>query len=350
MTVPSGRSRELLANLNRWGRSADIPGGPVVFDRIVRTQGGASSETYFVTVRTGSRMTPVEWVLRVEPTGHQVYQDPSVARQFEVITQLARLAELPIPPPVALETDASVIGAPFFLMERASGDAPPNDYHSEGLLVTLDPVRRRAMWHESVKLLAHLHAVDPADFGFLAFADCRPDAEGLAQELARWDSYRTWSAVPELPVYDRARRWLDDHRPTLGTGGFAWGDARLPNIMFTHARPVALLDWETASLGGAETDLGWWLFYDRMIAEAAGIPRLDGIGGGVATIALWEDHSARKALHMEWHRVFAGYRFALISERARSLAIAAGRLPPDQWGPANPAVCLLELTLDEDGG
>jgi aminoglycoside phosphotransferase (APT) family kinase protein len=338
------------SSLNRWGRRAAIDSAPLVFERVVRAQGGASSETYFVTARSGARAEAAEWVLRVEPTDHQVYQEPSIARQFAIISRLAREPGLPIPRPIALETDASVIGAPFFLMERASGDAPPNDYHSEGVLAGLDPARRLELWRESIALLARLHAVDPTDFGFLAFRGFPPDADGVAQELARWESYRAWCGVPDLQVYDRALRWLHGVRPVRGTNGFAWGDARLPNIMFAKGRPTALLDWETASLGGAETDLGWWLFYDRMVAEAAAIPRLAGIGDAAATVALWESYSARRALDMDWHQVFAGYRFALISERARSLAIAGGRLPADQWGPANPAICLLERMLDEHGG
>jgi aminoglycoside phosphotransferase (APT) family kinase protein len=124
----------------------------------------------------------------------------------------------------------------------------------------------------------------------------------------------------------------------------------LPNILFACGRPSALLDWETASLGGAETDLGWWLFYDRMITEAEGVARLSGIGDAARTVALWETCSGRKALDLEWHVVFAGYRFTLISERARMLAIEAGRLPAGQHGQANPAVRLLERLLAEHSG
>jgi aminoglycoside phosphotransferase (APT) family kinase protein len=349
MIDEAAASAQLLARLNGWACDADMIGGPVAFERIVRAQGGASSETFFLTARGELPAKPIEWVLRVEPINNQVYQDCSIARQYGVITRLAREAGLPIPAPVVLVTDPSVIGAPFFLMEKASGMVPPREYHQEGLLVDLSVSQRHRLWHESVALLARLHAVDPADFEFLGYPNGASDPDGVVQELARWDCYREWSAVPELPVYDRARTWLEDFRPGFSTKGFAWGDARLANMLFADARPTALLDWETASLGGAETDLGWWLFYDRMISDAAGVPRLDGIGDASATVARWEDCSARKASNMEWHQVFAGFRFALISERARALSLAAGRLPAGEWGAANPAVSLLETMLDEHG-
>lgn len=339
----TARDIDALRNaLTGWARHAL---GVLEIARIVPAQGGASSETYLIHARFASGYR-AEWVLRVEPSRHQVYQDPSIARQYSVISTLAAIPELPIPGLIALEPNAAVIGAPFFLMERATGNAPPNDYHREGLLAAAEPSARYAMWCDAVAMLARLHSVDPTAFEFLAFPG---HDDGIAQELARWDAYRSWSGVPELRAYDRARDWLERLRPNGRGIGFAWGDARLPNFMFDRDCVSALLDWETASLGGAETDLAWWLFYDRMIGEADGIERLDGLGEAKEFIAFWEDHAGCKAADMEWHMIFAGFRFALISERARALAIGAGRLPADQWGSANPAVRLLEVLLNEHG-
>src|SRR3546814_18713085 len=82
-----------------------------------------------------------------------------------------------------------------------------------------------------------------------------------------------------------------------------------------------------------------------MVSATADVPRLDGLPDAAGTLALWEAAAGRRAEAMEWHLVFAGYRFALISERARALAIAAGRLPTDAWGEENPAVRLLRDLL-----
>src|SRR3546814_7515712 len=116
-------------------------------------------------------------------------------------------------------------------------------------------------------------------------------------------------------------------------------------MLVAQGRCPALLAWEPASLGGGDGDLGWWLFYDRMVSATADVPRLDGLPDAAATLALWEAAAGRRAEAMEWHLVFAGYRFALISESARALAIAAGRLPTDAWGEANPAVRQLQIGI-----
>lgn len=327
---------DLKARLNCWmpGR-AELAGARV--ERAVAATGGASSETWLLDMADGQP----GWVLRIEPRGRQNYEDPSVARQFAVIRALMADPALPVPAALALEEDETVIGAPFFMMERARGEAPPNAYHTQGIIAAASPQQRAAMARGSLGLLARLHTLDPAPFAFLGWRG----GDAIAQELSRWDSYRAWAGLPPFPLFDRSRVWLDEHRPAPQPPGFAWGDARPANILFAGAQATALLDWETASLGGGESDLGWWLFYDRMITEEEGVPPLPGWPDAEETLRLWQAASGRAALAMDWHLVFAGYRFALISERARALAIAAGLIPQSARGHANPAVRLLDRLL-----
>ena len=118
---------------------------------------------------------------------------------------------------------------------------------------------------------------------------------GLDQEISAWDAYLGWAGVPPHPVLEKARGWISAHLPAHRPTGLAWGDARLGNMVFLEQRCRAVLDWETASLGGAESDLGWWIYYDWWVAEGTGVPRLDGIGGREETIRAWEDAIGRKA-------------------------------------------------------
>ena len=87
---------------------------------------------------------------------------------------------------------------------------------------------------------------------------------------------------------------------------------------------IIVLAATTASLAGAETDLGWWLFYDWFVADGFGVARLPGLPARDETVRLWEGFSGRRALDMEWHEVFATWRFSLISDRARYLARKLG--------------------------
>ncbi len=56
---------------------------------------------------------------------------------------------------------------------------------------------------------------------------------------------------------------------------FSWGDARIGNMMFEDFTPVAVLDWEMASIGPREIDIGWMIYIHRFfqdMVEDLGMP------------------------------------------------------------------------------
>lgn len=292
-------------------------------------EGGASSETFFLAgiVHGAGGLRQDRWVLRVQPTQAPIYLDASVERQYRVFEALARHSDVPVSQPIGYEGDPAVIGAPFFVMEHVDGVLPGALHHSAGLYTELAAPEREAIWLAGIEAMARIHRADVAWFAFLD----RPEfgASGLEQEIAYWDRYREWSGVPGDPVQDRARRWLEDNVPDIVVTGLAWGDARPGNMMFRDGRCRAVIDWETVSLGGAEMDLGWWIFYDWLVAEGYGAPRLEGVGGARELIAAWEHFAGRKAEAMEWHEVFATWRFGLVRDRSLHLA---GLSPAEAMG------------------
>ena len=328
----------MRAALIPWLRERLPAASNIELPPLERPEGGASSETLLIEpqITEAGRVRTERWVLRIQATGFQVYQDPAVERQFKTLVALTQATDVPAPRALWYEDDPSILGAPFFVMERVEGRAPDQMYHSAGVLAEATPAAREAMWLSGVETLARIHRAPVEPFAFLE----RPalGATGLDQEIAAWEAYRLWAKTPAHPTLERARRWLADHAPARRGTGLAWGDARLGNLMFRDDACVAVLDWETVSLGGAETDLGWWLYYDWSITEGAGVPRLEGLGGPEQTLAVWEGFVGRKAEAMEWHEAFATYRFAIISERAIALTEAAGGRLPVTSGDGNPAV------------
>jgi aminoglycoside phosphotransferase (APT) family kinase protein len=311
MDIDSVRRRVLAWLCTRipQAQSVDLP-------RINAAAVGASSETLLLDpiIREGGVERHEHWVLKLEPNAHRIYQYPSIERQFRTLDALTQWSVAPVPAPILFEPDDAVLGAPFFIMERVGGALPASLHHSEGLWSEIEPAVRREQWLSAIQAMAHIHAADPAHFSFLS----RPELgkTGLDQEIALWDRYRAWSGAPRHPAQDSAREWLAQHIPAERTTGLAWGDARPGNMLFRGDRCQAVIDWETVSLGGAETDLGWWIFYDWFTAEGLGIPRLNGVGDGAETIAVWEACSGRKAQAMVWHEVFATWRFSLIRDRS----------------------------------
>ena len=85
---------------------------------------GHSNLTYLV--RTGDQ----EWVLRRPPFGNRVKTAHDMGREYRILSRLCRVYD-PAPAPVLFCEDESILGAPFYLMERRQGvilrGAPPPD-------------------------------------------------------------------------------------------------------------------------------------------------------------------------------------------------------------------------------
>jgi aminoglycoside phosphotransferase (APT) family kinase protein len=57
----------------------------------------------------------------------------------------------------------------------------------------------------------------------------------------------------------------------------AWGDSRIGNVLYADFRPVAVLDWEMATVGPRELDVSWIIFAHMVFQELAGLAGLPGL-------------------------------------------------------------------------
>lgn len=243
------------------------------------------------------------YVVRLSP-GDFLYMDVDLSVHAGMYQALKEVPGVPVPTVVGYEPDASLLGGPFFVMERIEGrvpeDTPP--FHTAGWVTELDEGEREAMWRDAVAVMARLHQVDPGKLPFLQ----RParGASGLEQDLGYWFQYDRWACGDRSsPVIDAGREWLvanlPEHRPTE----LSWGDCRVGNMMFRDGKVVGLFDWDMVSLAGAETDLAWWTINDYLTTCGAGVERLAGIGSPAETIRLWQEHTGRDVPDLWFHLV-----------------------------------------------
>ena len=78
---------------------------------------------------------------------------------------------------------------------------------------------------------------------------------------------------------------------------------------------AAVLDWEMATIGPAEEDLGWWLFLDTSTARAPASRGSPGFPSHEETEAHYAQLLGRPLQDMHFWKVFAGYRFAVVMMR-----------------------------------
>jgi aminoglycoside phosphotransferase (APT) family kinase protein len=260
-------------------------------------------------------------VLRIKPVDHTVYQVDQFEQQYRIMEALHRADATPVARPLWLETDADILGAPFFVMEKQVGRVPVSfpPYSREGWVTDLDTRQRHTLWENAVRALAGIQSLPLEQARFLDPENRHPD--GFEQEWDRWRAYYDWARDGEdFPFLEDVWSRLARSRPAARAPGLVWGDARIGNMMFADdMRVVAVMDWEAPGIGGALHDLGYWTVMARIETEQQGVARLDGMGSREETIALWRELTGIATDDIEWYELFAMWKLSCLAIRTLAL-------------------------------
>jgi aminoglycoside phosphotransferase (APT) family kinase protein len=259
-------------------------------------------------------------VLRRPPTGNLLPSAHDVGREYRFISAVYGKAR--VPRPIANCEDPSVIGAPFYVMERVAGteirETIPEAYDN--------PAGRRKMAEEIVDALIEVHAVDWQAAGLTA-----PPGSYVERQLRRWQKQweLTRARTRELPGLDRVSQWLQDHMPASSETTIAHGDYKMDNVLFAFDQPkiLAILDWELATIGDPLADVGWlqsgWGDREQIeMDRAAGIPATDplpvtlreGFPDHEELAEIYAARSGRSIEGLRFYRLLAMFKGAVIGE------------------------------------
>ena len=270
-----------------------------------RIGGGQSNPTFFLT--HGRR----RMVLRKKPAGAILPGAHAVEREFRVLKALEETG-VPVPKAILLCEDTSVVGTPFYLMERMEGRV----FH-DCALSEVSPAERAPLYFAMAEAMATLHAVDPTRVGL---ADFGKPGNYFARQITRWSRQYDESPSPRIPALDKVIDWLRANQPADdGLVSIAHGDFRLGNMLFhpTEPRVVAILDWELSTLGHPLADLGFSCMpWHTAPDEYGGILGLDLAALNLPDEGSFVEHYYASSTHaaplMPFHVVFALFRFAVI--------------------------------------
>ncbi len=292
------------ARLEPW-LAANVAGyrGPLA---VARFQGGQSNPTFKLTTPDAT------YVLRRKPTGEVLPSAHAVDREFRVLQALHGTA-VPVARPLALCTDADVIGSMFYVMQYVEGRI----FWDQGL-PGLAPAERGALYDAMNATIAALHGLDWQALGLAEYG--RP-GNYLARQVARWSKQYRASETEPIAAMDRLIDWLPAHLPTRETPALVHGDFRMDNLIFhpTEPRVIAVLDWELSTLGDALADFGYHAMSWRLRPTGfRGIAGLDlgalGIPGEAAYVAAYCRRTGQPIPGPDWdvYLVFGMFRIAAI--------------------------------------
>jgi aminoglycoside phosphotransferase (APT) family kinase protein len=212
--------------------------------------GGAANLTYRATAG------PTELVLRRAPLGEVAEGGHDMAREFRVLSRLWR-AFPKAPRAYHFCEDSTIMGKPFFVMERRHGHVirdqwPPG--WDEG-----DTAIRRRLAIDLVVSLAELHLVEPSQVDLDDLG--RPDGF-VARQVEGWG--RRWEAAKtrEVAAMEDVAGMLRDRMPAPRAAVILHNDYKLDNTMTSaDGDLVAIFDWDMATRGDPLVDLGTLLAY-----------------------------------------------------------------------------------------
>lgn len=334
MSVATSRDLEETRRTLAGWLAAQLGVRDVEVSDLVLPKAGYSNETAFFTAFWRDRDAVAHrhrFVLRIEPTDHQLFVKPDAFFQARMMRTLGLRTPLPVPKVWFTEADTALLGAPFYVMEQVAGRIPSDvpSWHKRGWTVDLRPAERARLYDNGLARLAALHRLDWRDgFEFLAPEDGSRPLDAYLARLGDWYDWCEPNRRHDREVIDAALEYVRNNRPVDAVTGLVWGDARVGNMIFSDDLDVAaMIDWETASLGPAEIDLGWWLMFEEFLCEAQGLSRLDGVPGRDETVARYEELAGRSVYGVEYYEILAGLVLSLINSRLSDLLIAGGRVP-----------------------
>lgn len=343
---------KLTATLERWLAGKLGAESVAIKNMQGRSGAGFSAETFYITVDYAADGVACERELAVRCQNQEsdLFLGASIELPYRVMEAVARHPDIPVPRLVGLEMDDSILGEPFLVMEKMPGQVvkqSPN-YNREGWLKDLPVAQRGQVWRNSLDIMARIHQLDWRD-GFEFLQDPAAGDPGLGSYLHWVSNWYQWARKQGavIPLLDTAMEHLLQHQPETNAVSVLWGDPNSSNILYTEDGSVGtVLDWEMATLGPAEVDLAWWLFFDQLYSTGFGVPRLAGLPEREETIRYYEGQLGRKVTDMAYYDLLATFRMSIVAVRAVDRQILLGRIPATTTARGNqPVLCLLAQRL-----
>ena len=265
-------------------------------ENIRRFHGGASRETYAIDVLANGSMEAL--ILRCDPRDSLI--DTPRALEFAAY-QSFEGSSVPVPRAISLCEDASLIGSPFFVMERIDGGEAASPFVADAYGDHRDTIGRQFF-----DLLGTINGADALSSPLARLVETPTADQCWRRELDYWTDQIEKNALQPEPILMAALRWLRRNPPPPAQRlTIVHGDYRNGNVLHDGAgRIIAVLDWEMAHIGDPLEDLAWALDPLWNLQEPT---RAAGLIDRAHAISLWEAASGLSfdAAAFKWWEMFA---------------------------------------------
>ncbi len=306
--------------------------------------GGHSNLTYLIRIEGRG-----EFVLRRPPLGPVAPKAHDMVREYRILSAIHPVFPL-APKPELLCEDLSIVGAPFYLMERRSGlvlrrENPPK--------IGDDLALRRRVGNAVLDAMVQLHAVDVSQPPVSTIGKPQGFVE---RQLTGWFGRYKRAQTRELPAMDRLIEWLSARLPVSTEAALLHDDYKLDNVMLDASDPariVAVLDWEMSALGDPLVDLGILLCYWPQAGDprerTESISPITTMPGWPTRAELVDRYAAatgRDVSRIAYYEIFAVFKVAVVLQQIYH-RYYLGQTADERFAPMEERVLgLVQVALD----
>ncbi|MEV6555833.1 phosphotransferase family protein [Nocardia sp. NPDC051756] len=270
------------------------------------------------------------------PGDFPILESYSLPDQFDAMRIVAESSEVPVPRVRFIEPTGDVLGTPFLLMDRVDGLVPPDVMpytFGDNWLFDASPEQQVRLQHNTIEALANLHAIPDAANTFAILDPRQPGSSPLERTLNRAKGWYEFAARDSgtSPLVERILVWLRANLPDTSAGEtvLSWGDARIGNCMYRDFTPVAVLDWELATIGPRELDLAWLIFAHRVfqtIANTYGLPGMPDFLRAEDVTATYREYSGVQIGDLTWYTLYAALNYCVVFMRSGGRQVHFGEM------------------------
>ena len=228
---------------------------------VAQFPGGYSNLTYSV------KLGETFGVLRRPPVGAKnISRGHDVAREFGILMALKNAQFTKMPQPLLLCTDETVIGAPFYVMQRVEGIIL-RPLNTKKIAQTINSETFQKISEALCDALVELHDIDIYSTGLINIG--KPEGYILRQIEGWYKRYQA-SKTEKIERVDEIYAWLIKNLPIEQSPVLLHNDFKYDNIVLNSKNIFqidAFLDWEMTTVGDPRMDVGTTLSYWSEITD-----------------------------------------------------------------------------------
>jgi len=276
-----------------------------------RFTGGFSNLTYLLLVENK------EYVLRRPPFG-AVKRGHDMSREYKVLSNLYKEFNK-IPKVFAFTDDKTILGASFYIMEKANG-----------IILDFPEAKRRNISSDDFRTISNtwldtfveLHEVNYKAAGL---SDLGKPKGYVERQISNWAKQFEKAKTDAITESEFVINWLQNNQPKENSSSLIHNDFKYDNVMFkdnSWTEINTILDWEMCTLGDPLMDLGtslsYWITEDDMDALKKGLPSptiFKGNPNRLDIVELYSKKSGRPINNLVFYYVYGLFKLSVIVQQ-----------------------------------